>query len=161
MPLHERLRRFLVENQAVYTHSTHRIACTAREVASAENLPAREVAKAVVVETDVGHAMLVVPASRVVDFHEVRLELGFKHLRMVSENELSRLFPDCELGAMPPIGALYHLPVYLDAALADERHIAFNAGTHRDLIHLTTAEYRRLVRPVIVPLTRAEAAHGW
>jgi Ala-tRNA(Pro) deacylase len=161
MPLLEHLREFLQANQAAYTHSVHQTAFTAREVASAEHLPTREVAKTVVVFSDIGYAMLVVPANKLVDFQEVRFELGFKQLRMVTEFELGKLFPDSELGAMPPVGALYGLPVYLDEAMADERLIAFNAGTHRDVIHMLTAEYRRLVRPVVAPLTRAEAAHGW
>ena len=72
--------------------------------------------------------MLVVPANKLVDFQEVRFELGFKQLRMVTEFELGKLFPDSELGAMPPVGALYGLPVYLDEAMADERLIAFNGG---------------------------------
>ena len=83
------------------------------------------------VHSDIGYAMLVVPANRLVDFQEVRLELGLKQLRMVTEYELGKLFPDCRL------------------------------GTHNDVIHMLTAEYRRLVRPVIVPLARVEAAHGW
>ena len=161
MPLLERLHEFLQANQADYTHSKHQTAFTAREVASAEHLPAREVAKTVVVHSDIGYAMLVVPANKLFDFQEVRLELGFKQVRMVTEHELNQLFSDCELGAMPPVGALYGLPVYLDAGLAEERLIAFNGGTHDDVIHMLTAEYRRLVRPVIVPLARAEAAHGW
>ena len=160
MPLLERLEEFLQAKQAVYTHSIHRTAYTAREVASAEHLPPAEVAKTVVVHTDIGYVILVVPANKLVDFQEVRQELGFSQLRMATEHELSRLFPDCEIGAMPPVGPLYKLPVYLDASMADERLIAFNGGTHRDVIHMTTAEFRRLARPVVVPLTRAEAAHG-
>jgi len=160
MPLLERLEEFLQAKQAEYTHSVHRTAYTAREVASAEHLPPAEVAKTVVVHTDIGYVMLVVPANKLVDFQEVRQELGFKQLRMATEHELSKLFPDCELGAMPPMGPLYMLPVYLDAAMADEHLIAFNGGTHRDVIHMPTSEFRRLSRPVVVPLTRAEAAHG-
>ena len=160
MPLLERLREFLQAKKAVYTHSVHPNAFTAREVASAEHLPPWEVAKTVVVHCDVGYAMLVVPANKLVDFQEVRLELGFKQLRMLTEHELGKLFPECELGAMPPVGSLFGVPVYLDAGMAEGPLIAFNAGTHRDVIHMTTAEYRRLVRPVIVPLTRAEAAHA-
>ena len=105
--------------------------------------------------------MLVIPGNKLVDFQEVRQELGLHQLRMVTEFELGKLFPDCELGAMPPVGALYDLPVYLDASLADERLIAFNAGTHRDFIHMLTSEYRRLVRPVVAVLTRVEAVRGW
>jgi Ala-tRNA(Pro) deacylase len=79
---------------------------------------------------------------------------------MAAEHELASLFPDCQLGAMLLVGPLYMLPVYLDAVLAEERLIAFNGGTHPDVIHRLTAEFRRIVRPVIAPLTRAKAAHG-
>lgn len=160
MPLLGRLREYLQANETAYTHSVHPNAFTAREVASAEHLPPREVAKTVVVHTENGYAMLVIPANKLVDFQEVRTELGFKQLRLATEHELGKLFPDCELGAMPPMGSMYMLPVYLDASMADEQLISFNAGTHRDVIHMTTADYSRLVRPVIVTLTRAEAAHG-
>jgi len=160
MPLLQRLEEFLQAKQAAYTHSIHRTAYTAREVASAEHLPLTEVAKTVVVHTDIGYVMLVVPANKLVDFQEVRQELGLKQLRMATEHELTRLFPDCELGAMPPMGPLFTLPVYLDAAMVDEKVIAFNGGTHRDVIHMSTLEFRRLTSPMIVRLTRSEAAHG-
>ena len=158
MALLERLRVFLDENHAEYTHTVHSIAYTAREVALAEHLPAREVAKAVVVHGDNGYHMLVLPASKLVDFQEVRIALGLSHARMVPETELNRLFPDCELGAMPPVGNLYGMPVYLDSALAGEDVITFNAGTHRDVVHMRTAEFRRVVRPTIVSLAREAAA---
>lgn len=161
MPLLDKLREFLQTHQAAYTHSIHPTAFTAREVATAEHLPLREVAKTVVVHNENGFALLVIPANKLVDFQEVRLELGFQQLRMATEFELGKLFPDCELGAMPPVGALYDLPVYLDAGMAEERLIAFNAGTHRDVIHMLTSEYRRLVRPTVAALTRVEAGHGW
>jgi Ala-tRNA(Pro) deacylase len=158
MPLLEKLRVFLDENHAEYTHTVHAIAYTAREVALAEHLPAREVAKTVVVHGDDGYHMLVLPASKLVDFQEVRVALGLSHARMVPETELNRLFPDCELGAMPPVGGLYGIPVYLDSALAAEDLITFNAGTHRDVVHMRIAEFRRLVRPTLVSLAREAAA---
>jgi Ala-tRNA(Pro) deacylase len=161
MPLNERLREFLQANQAAYTHSVHSTAFTAREAASAEHLPAREVAKTIVVHGETGYAMFVVPGNRLVDFQEVREALGLHQLRMATEYELQQLFPDCELGAMPPIGGLYDMPVFLDASLTEERLIAFNAGTHKDFIHLTLTEYGRLAQPSIVHLTRTQAAHGW
>lgn len=157
MPLLEKLRVFLDENHAQYTHTVHSIAYTAREVASAEHLPPREVAKTVVVHGDDGYHMLVLPANRLVDFQEVRLALGLSHARMVPETELNRLFPDCELGAMPPMGNIYGIPVYLDSGLAAEDTITFNAGTHRDVVHMTTREFRRLVRPTLVSLAREPA----
>lgn len=158
MPLLEKLRVFLDENHAEYTHTVHSIAYTAREVALAEHLPAREVAKTVVVHGDNGYHLLVLPASKLVDFQEVRIALGLNHARMVPETELNRLFPDCELGAMPPVGNLYGMPVYLDSALAAEDVITFNAGTHRDVVHMRIAEFRRVVRPTIVSLAREAAA---
>jgi len=162
MPLAERLRSFLDSHEAEFTLTHHPEAFTAREVASAEHLPTREVAKAVVVFGDGAYHMIVIPASRLLDFHEVRAALGLSQARMATEPELSKLFADCELGAMPPFGPLYGLPVYLDSSLAGQERIAFNAGTHRDVIHMRTAEFRRLVSPHVVSLVREPAAaRGW
>ena len=162
MELLQRLRVFLEENHVEYTHTVHPLAYTAREVASAEHLPTREVAKTVVVFGDEGYHMIVVPASRFVDFQEVRLTLGLTHARLATEQEIGQLFPDCELGAMPPIGNLYGVPVYLDSSLACEETIAFNAGTHYDVVHMRTADFRKLVNPAIVSLAREAALrHGW
>ena len=162
MPLSERLRSFLDSRHAEYTLTQHANAFTAREVAAAEHLPPREVAKTVVIFGDGTYHMIVVPASKLVDLIEVRPTLGLAQVRLAREEELGMLFPDCELGAMPPLGPLYGFPVYLDASLAGEDTIAFNAGTHREVIHMKTSEFRRLVSPSIVSLVREPAtAHGW
>jgi len=162
MPHQQKLRSVLEANHLAFTQTTHTAAFTAREVASVEHLPAREVAKTVVLFGDGGFHMIVIPANKLVDFQEVRLALGLSHVRLATEDELSRLFPDCELGAMPPVGIIYDMPVYLDSSLAAEPEIVFNAGTHREAIHMQTADYRRLVSPMIVSLSRAETPrHGW
>jgi len=162
MELLKRLRVFLDEYHAEYTHTVHPLAYTAREVASAEHLPSREVAKTVVVFGDEGYHMIVVPASRFVDFQEVRLTLGLTHARLATEQEIGQLFPDCELGAMPPMGNLYGMPVYLDSSLAAEETIAFNGGTHYDVIHMQTDDFRKLVHPTVISLAREAAMrHGW
>jgi len=162
MALLERLRAFLGQHRAEYAYTEHPQAFTAREVASAEHLPAREMAKTVIVFGDEGYHMMVVPANRLVDFHEVRLALGLTQARMATEEEVGRLFPDCELGAMPPFGNLYNIPVFLDSSLAGEETIAFNAGTHRDVIHMRTSDYRDLANPTVVSLAReAVMRHGW
>jgi Ala-tRNA(Pro) deacylase len=161
MAIIERLRVFLDENRAEYTHTIHPLAYTAREVAAAEHLPAREVAKTVVVFGDDGYHMLVVPASKLVDFQEVRYTLGLGHARLATESEVGVLFPDCELGAMPPLGNLYGIPVYLDSTMASEETITFNGGTHRDVIHMHTDEFRALVHPMVISLAReAVMRHG-
>uniref|UniRef100_Q01U87 YbaK/prolyl-tRNA synthetase associated region n=1 Tax=Solibacter usitatus (strain Ellin6076) TaxID=234267 RepID=Q01U87_SOLUE len=162
MPLSERLRSFLDSRHAEYTLTKHANAFTAREVAAAEHLPPREVAKTVVIFGDGTYHMIVVPASKLVDLIEIRPTLGFAQVRLAREPELAILFPDCELGAMPPLGPLYGFQVYLDSSLAGEDTIAFNAGTHREVIHMKTAEFRRLVSPSVVSLVREPAAaHGW
>lgn len=115
-----------------------------------------------VVWGDNGYAMLALPASMVVDFQEVRDALGLTHVRLATESELGRLFPDCDLGAMPPIGKLYDMPVFMDAALLRDERIAFNAGTHRDVVHMKLSDYRRLAEPNLVSMAReAVAQHGW
>jgi Ala-tRNA(Pro) deacylase len=162
MPLSDRLRSFLDSHQAEFTLTTHPKAFTAREVAAAEHLPPREVAKTVVVFGDGAYRTIVIAASKLVDFQEVRIAMGLRQARMATETELKELFPDCELGAMPPFGPLYGLPVYLDNNLASQDTIAFNAGTHREVIHMKMAEFRRLASPIVVPLVReAAVARGW
>ena len=162
MPLSEQLQKFFDSHKAKYAVSSHHTAYTAREVASVEHLPAREVAKVVVIFGDGQYHMLVVPANRLVDFQEVRHALGLSQARLATEEELGRLFPDCELGAMPPIGSLYGLRVYLDSSLLDEETIAFNAGTHKEVIHMRTEAYREVAQPVVVSLAReAVARHDW
>ena len=162
MSLSARLREYLDSHQVQYTVTTHRPAFTANEVASAEHLPAREVAKTVVVFGDNQYHMLAVPASRHVDLREVESALDLKHIRLATEIELTALFPDCELGAMPPIGALYDLPVYLDSHLAHLDTIAFNGGTHRDAVHMQMTAFHELVAPKVVSLVRSEVVtHAW
>jgi prolyl-tRNA editing enzyme YbaK/EbsC (Cys-tRNA(Pro) deacylase) len=104
MPLSDHLRSFLDSHQANFTLTTHPKAFTAREVAAAEHLPPRELAKTVVAFGDGRYHLIVIPASKVVDFHELRTALGLSQARLATETEVAELFPDCELGAMPPIG---------------------------------------------------------
>jgi Ala-tRNA(Pro) deacylase len=154
MPLAERLRSFLDSQRTEYSVTVHPQAYTARELAAVEHLPAQEVAKTVVVFGDGEYRMIVVPANKLVDFQEVRVALGLNHLRLATEEELAKLFPDCEVGAMPPFGELYGIEVYLDPSIAGEETIAFNAGTHRDVVHMRVAEFRRLARPAVLPCVR-------
>jgi Ala-tRNA(Pro) deacylase len=86
---------------------------------------------------------------------ELGLILGVHHVRLATETELGVLFPGCELGAMPPFGNLFGLPVYLAAELANEEFFSFNGGTHRDLIHMEMRDFRRLARPVIADIAVA------
>jgi Ala-tRNA(Pro) deacylase len=160
MPILGKLQEFLDLSGVSYTHTVHPLAYTAREVACAEHVPPQEVAKVVIVFASGEYKMLVLPASKVVDFQEVRDALGCNTARLATETELSRLFPDCDLGAMPPFGNLYNMKVLMDANLLADERIIFNAGTHRDVVHLSQEDYRRLVQPEVVHLAREVVMHS-
>jgi Ala-tRNA(Pro) deacylase len=158
MPMLEKLLKFLEENGVQYTRHSHPTAYTAREVASVEHVPAHKVAKAVIFLSENGFGMAVLPGDNMLDLQGMRTLLGVARLRLATEGELSSLFPDCELGAMGPFGNLCGLPVYVDAELAHQDSIAFNAGTHRDVIHMKFSDFQRLVNPKLVDLSRHLAA---
>ena len=131
------------------SHHTVAIAYTAREVAAAEALSPRKLAKTVVYLDDHGYGLAVVPADRLVNLDVLQDLLRDSRLRLATEREIADLFPECELGAMPPFGKLFDMPVFVDAELAAQEFIAFNAGTHRDVIHMSFGDFRRLVEPAI------------
>jgi Ala-tRNA(Pro) deacylase len=158
MPILRKLQEFLDRNQVQYTHTAHPLAYTAREVASVEHVPARVVAKTVIYLSESGYGMAVLPADSVVDLEQLRQDLGFSRLRLATEGELAELFPTCELGAMPPFGNLFDMPVYVDSRLGGDDMITFNAGTHRDVIHMHFADFKRLVNPEVAPFSRRAGA---
>lgn len=158
MPILRKLQEFLEQNQVPYTHTVHPLAYTAREVAAAEHVPAREVAKTVIFLSEHGYGMAVLPGDSVVDLEQLRLDLALSRLRLATEAELADLFPPCELGAMPPFGNLFGLPVYVDSRLAGEDMITFNAGTHRDVIHMHFGDFERMVQPSVVAFSRRARA---
>ena len=158
MPMLEKLMLFLDENQVKYTRHGHPTAYTAREVAAMEHVPAHKVAKTVVFFSENGYGMAVLPGDSRLDLEGLRALLGVSRLRLAAESELNGLFPECELGAMAPFGNLIGIPVFVDGSLASEETIAFNADTHRDVIHMRFEDYQRLVGPSIVTMSRRTAA---
>jgi Ala-tRNA(Pro) deacylase len=158
MAMLQKLLAFLDENKVGYTHHSHPTAYTAREVASAEHISAHKVAKTVVFLSENGYETAVLPGDSMVDLQGLRTLLGVSHLRLATENELSELFPGCELGAMPPFGNFFNLPVFVDGSLTSEETIAFNAGTHRDVVHMRFKDFERLVKPTVVTLAKHAAA---
>ena len=158
MKMLKRCFDYLKRNGVVYSHSTHAPAITALEVAAAERMPAHNLAKTVIYFGDNGYGMVVTPADFAVDFSEVRRLLGLTEIRLATESELAGLFQDCELGAMPPFGNLFGMPVLVDENLAAAEFIAFNAGTHRDVIHIASADFHNLVNPLVAAFAVKEYA---
>jgi len=156
MNMLKRCLGYLKQNGIVYSHSTHSPAFTAREVASAERMPARRLVKTVVYSGDNGYGMLLLPADYVINFDEVRRLLGLTEIRLATEAELMALFPECEVGAMPPFGNLFNMPVLLDESIASAEFIGFTAGTHRDVIHVSGADFHALVNPLVASFSVKE-----
>lgn len=151
----ERLQMYLGDNGVPFETQQHPLAYTAHEVAASEHVAATRMAKVVMVVADGALAMLVVPASSRVDEAAVAASLGVQDVRLAAEHEFRHAFRDCDVGAMPPFGNLYGIPVYVDVALAKEERIVFQAGTHTETMSVRYADFARLVRPVVGELTAA------
>lgn len=142
-----RLKDYLDENKIKYVKITHSRAYTAQEIAASVHIPGKELAKTVIVKVGDGFAMVVLPASRKINFDRLKTVVGNNEVRLAEENEFKGLFPDCEVGAMPPFGNLYNLAVHVASALAEDKEIAFNAGTHTDIIKISYSDFEKLVKP--------------
>ncbi len=149
MPL-KRLKEFLDQNKVRYSVQSHMTAYTASGVASAAHVKGREMAKTVMVLADSKLVMLVVPSSTHIKIRMVKTALRAHDVSLASEKDFAHVFPDCEVGAMPPFGNLYGVPVYVDEALTKDKEIAFNAGNHRELMRLRYPDYERVVSPILV-----------
>jgi len=125
---------------------THTTAYTAQGAAATMQISGKELAKTVVLWAGEEMILAVLPGPNHVRLEKLGTELG-KSVRLATEQEFSSLFPDCELGAMPPFGSLYNLPVYVDESLAADEAIVFNAGTHRDAIRIRYDDFVRLAKP--------------
>jgi Ala-tRNA(Pro) deacylase len=149
----EKVKRFLDENQIRYVSIRHSPTFTAQETAASAHIPGRELAKTVIVKIDGSMAMAVLTAPKRLDLESLRRAAGAQSVTLATEKEFSNAFPDCEPGAMPPLGNLYGLNVYIDGALKEDEHIAFNAGSHAELIQMDYDQFERLVQPVVASLS--------
>lgn len=154
MQCKERLEAYLRENKVPFQTQHHAQVFTAQEVAGSEHIAGKMLAKVVMVLADGKLTMLALPAPYVVDFSKTKAALGAQEVRLAEEREFTSAFPDCAVGAMPPFGDLYDLPVCVDKALADDETIVFNAGTHTDTMSLKYADYERLAKPTVADFSR-------
>ncbi len=141
--------KFLKKQKVKFQLRHHPARYTAQEVAAAEHITGEEVAKVVIVRADETFAMCVLPATYVLDMKRAKKALGAKSVRLATEEEIGGLFPDCEVGAMPPFGAEYNLPVYVEEHLSADEQILVPAGTHEDSVLLAWADYERLAQPKV------------
>jgi Ala-tRNA(Pro) deacylase len=154
MAMMERLKQFLDASQVRYQVHTHSRANTATAVAAADRIPLSEMAKVVLLRAGHQYLMAVLPASRRLDLTQLRVATEEPDLELASESDVTQLFPDCETGAMPPFGNLFGLPVWVDDSLGREAETVFNAGNHRETVHMAFSDFARLVRPSFGVLAR-------
>jgi Ala-tRNA(Pro) deacylase len=148
-----KLKEFLDAQGVKYVSIKHSQAYTAQEVAASAHVPGRSMAKVVIVELDGEMAMAVLPANRKVVLQDLRDITGSERVKFVAEDKFKDRFPDCEIGAMPPFGNLYGMEVYAADALARNEEIAFNAGSHEEIIKLAYRDFERLVKPRVMAFT--------
>ena len=153
-----KVREFLDSHNVRYVVICHSVAYTAAGIAGLTHIPGRELAKTVIVRIDGALAMAVVSASQRVDLALLKAASGAKTVDLATENEFKERFPDCEVGAMPPFGNHYEMAVLADESLSREKEIAFNAGSHRELVRMSWEDFERLVQPRLVKLAAVKRA---
>jgi Ala-tRNA(Pro) deacylase len=146
----EKLSRFLDDRSVKYGIISHAAANTAQRTAATAHIRGKDLAKTVIVKADGKMIMAVLPASCRVDFALLKEAIGAGAVSLVSEEGFANLFPDCEPGAMPPFGNLYEMDVLLDERLAGNKEIAFNAGSHTELVRMAYKDFEGLVKPKMI-----------
>jgi Ala-tRNA(Pro) deacylase len=149
----QKLTEFLDREHVHYTTVPHTQTFTAQQTAEAAHISGKDMAKTVMVHMGNRMAMAVVPADRKVALSELREAAGNQRAWFATEDEFKDLFPDCEVGAMPPFGNLYGMDVYLATPLAQDEEIAFNAGSHTELIKMPFHDFERLVKPRVANIS--------
>lgn len=147
MSIPRRIRDYLDSNEINYEWLPHSQAFTAQEVAHSLHVSGKRLAKTVVLDADGRLLVAVLPASHRLSLTKLKEVIEAKRLEMLPESELARLFPDCELGAIPPFGNLYGMEVWVDRALSESEEIVFAAGTHADAMRMKYADFSALVMP--------------
>jgi len=156
MPV-QRLKEYLNRNNVKFVSIVHSEAYTAQEIAALVHVPGKELAKTVVIKKDGQTAMAVLPASYKIDWSLLKAVTGAVRVELAGEQEFRDMFPDCEVGAMPPFGNLYGMEVFTETSLANDREIVFNAGSHIELIKLSFEDFSRLVKPKVAHFSAGAA----
>lgn len=150
MSISLKLKEYLDRENVPYQPRVHPTAYTSQEIAAAAHIPGNEMAKTVILKSDGGLVMAVLSANHSVDLETLQSATRSGTLRLATEDEFRNAFPTCEVGAMPPFGNIFGVPVYCDTALERDDEIEFNAGSHHDTIRMKFADFRRLVAPTML-----------
>ena len=145
-----KVKEFLDETLARYELMRHRPTFTAQQMAAEEHVPGLQVAKPVVVKADDEYYMCVLPACYKVDLDLLKRQIGAENVELADESEMAELFPDCSLGAEPPLGSIYGLLTLMDKSLEADEYIVFQGGEHDSAVKMEVSEYERVANPRIL-----------
>jgi len=149
MAVSAKLQAFLQAAKVKYTVAKHPVVYTAQEIAAAQHIPGRQLAKCVLVKTDRGPVLAVLPAVHLIDLKKLKAVLGTPTLSIAKEADINAQFPDVEVGAMSPFGNLYQVPIVVDRTLEAAGDIVFNAGSHTETIKMRYQDFARLATPKV------------
>lgn len=150
----KKLKDYLDSQKIEYVSIYHAAASTSQRIAATSHIPGKELAKTVMLKVDGKMAMAVLPASHNINFELFKKSADAEKVELAGEMAFVNLFPDCEVGAMPPFGNLYGMDVYVAKVLSDDTEIAFNAGTHTELIRMAYVDFVKVVKPKVADFTR-------
>jgi Ala-tRNA(Pro) deacylase len=150
MRCQEQLEQYLREQHIPYQIQHHPLAFTAQKIAEGEHISGYKVAKSVVVFADTTMVLLVIPATFRVDLQKIQACLGARQVRLAREDEFQATFPGCDVGAIPPFGHLYGLPVYVEQSLTKQESIVFPIGTHTETMSIKYANFEHLIHPTVL-----------
>lgn len=145
--LSSQIKHYLEEHAVPYSLITHSPTYTASQTAQAAHISGKHVAKVLVVKMDGKFAMIALPANKQFDVNLLKDQIHAKHVEIAHEYEFNDKFPGCDVGAMPPFGELYGMPVFLAESLKNKDWVVFNGGNHSDLIQMSCADFLKLVHP--------------
>jgi Ala-tRNA(Pro) deacylase len=149
------LESFLQQQNVKFEKHAHPTAYTAQQLAEAEHVSGYLVAKPVVVKGRAQFAMCVLAAPHRLDVAKAARALGEPEVRLATEEEMAKLFPGCEIGAEPAIGAMFNMKTVMDSGLQRDAYLIMQAGTHRDSIRIARTDWERLCQPIVAPIAQA------
>ncbi len=149
-----KIKDYLEKSNVAFDSIIHPVAFSAQNTAATAHIKGKDFAKTVIIKLDGNLAMAVVPASKKIDFEELKQVLPVKKIELATELEFRSKFPDCEIGAMPPLGNLYGMEVFVSDELLENSEIAFNAGTHTEVLKMSMEEFKKIVEPKIMHFTK-------
>ena len=144
MGMSNTLREYLDDHGTQYDLVHHARTFTSMETAAAAHVAGEKLAKSVIVEAKDQYVMAVIPSTHQLRLTDLRVRFGHP-FDLVTEQDIRRLFKDCELGSIPALGQAYGLTVVVDETLLDVDEIYFESGDHTELVHMAGEDFRALM----------------